>query len=155
MNDEVNLVELGEGDVVDNTFSVLYPTGEEPIEHSGNDYSLVLDMHYENLEILYTGDISSDAEQNLLETSPFSGEIRVLKCPHHGSRYSTYDEFLDRSGPDIALISAGRKNRYGHPHAELIERLTSRSIPYFNTARYGAIRVDVTRRGVNVRGYLK
>ncbi len=135
----------------------LYPdescTGEDT-----NDESLVMHLRYRNTHMLFTGDLGGSGETALC--SVINNVVRpedtlILKVAHHGSRYSTYDEFLDRSGPDIALISAGRKNRYGHPHAELIERLTSRSIPYFNTARYGAIRVDVTRRGVNVRGYLK
>ena len=61
--------------------------------------------------------------------------------------------FLDEAGADIALISSGRDNSYGHPHAELLERLNRRNIPYFNTADHGAVRVDIRHGTIRVTGF--
>ena len=65
-----------------------------------------------------------ETEENLLEILRRTGkEFEVLKTAHHGSKYSTPEELLDIVRPDLCLISAGKNNRYGHPHAELLDRL--------------------------------
>ena len=63
----------------------------------------------------------------------------VLKVAHHGSKYSTSDRFLRLCTPDVALISAGEGNQYGHPHEELLERLEVVGCKIYNTLENGAI----------------
>ena len=73
---------------------------------------------------------------------------------HHGSRNSTSEEFLEAVQPEIALISAGKDNSYGHPHAELLERLEEAGCSILSTPEYGAITVKVGKK-IQVYGYKK
>lgn len=63
--------------------------------------------------------------------------IDVLKAGHHGSKTSTSERFINQIKPKVALLSAGEKNRYGHPHYEVLERLNS--IAVYRTDKHGAI----------------
>ena len=65
----------------------------------------------------------------------------VLKASHHGSKNSTGGEFLDAANPEYTIISAGRDNRYGHPHAETLERLAACGSRVLSTQEYGAIQI--------------
>lgn len=153
------LLELSEGDVIDDKFYVLYPGGGEGIEHSGNDYSLVFSYIYSGVEVLYTGDISSEVEPYVVEVmrdetylawkgrhetsrSDASGEdtsVNILKCPHHGSKYSSSPEFLEVVSPDITVVSCGRYNNYGHPSPETLDRLADVGSIIYRTDKTGAI----------------
>ena len=86
-----------------------------------------------------------------------TGDIDLLKVPHHGSRYTTDEEFLTLTRPEIALISCGRNNSYGHPHTETLRRLSDAGSTTLITARDGAITVRVSRGGrrVAVETFLK
>jgi competence protein ComEC len=66
----------------------------------------------------------------------------VLSVPHHGSRSSSSTPFITAIQPTLALISAGWRNRFGHPHPLVIRRYDDAGVPWLNTARSGAIRVD-------------
>ncbi len=63
----------------------------------------------------------------------------MLKLGHHGSNTSSSNYFLSAVDPDIAIVSAGRDNRYGHPHQEVLDRLGLLNITYLNTAKQGSI----------------
>jgi competence protein ComEC len=107
--------------------------------------------------MLFTGDVTGEAEAQVIQgyRELFMGErLTILKVAHHGSKYSTPSEFLTLCRPALALISAGDKNRYGHPHKELLERLAEESIPYLCTAETGAITVSVRGKRVEVRTFL-
>jgi competence protein ComEC len=86
-----------------------------------NDNSVMLKLGYGNTSFLFTGDCEWRCEKELLETHDI--DVDILKTGHHGSRYSSTAEFLEKTSPSAAIISAGRENRYGHPHNETIERL--------------------------------
>lgn len=101
---------------------------------SNNEYSVVLKLDFGENSFLFTGDLPSNQEDKL-ET----GEIDFLKVAHHGSKYSTSEEFLNRINPDEAIISAGRNNRYGHPNQEVIKRLMERKIKIWRTDNMGDI----------------
>ncbi|MCR5226196.1 MAG: ComEC/Rec2 family competence protein [Eubacterium sp.] len=194
------LLELSEGDVIDDKIYVLYPGGGEGIEqesresesqrkesqkkeveHSGNDYSLVFSYIYSGVEVLYTGDISSEVEPHVVEamrdetylawkeshdtsirnasgkdtsrhessgkdtsrheSSGNDTSISILKCPHHGSKYSSSTEFLDAVSPDITVVSCGRYNNYGHPSSETLDRLADVGSIIYRTDQTGAIRI--------------
>lgn len=90
-----------------------------------------------------------EAEYNLLLRRAVRGST-VLKLAHHGSASSTTDEFLTVVNPQIAIVSAGLDNRYGHPDEEVLERLeTKGNISIFNTIIHGTI--EFISDGINVR----
>jgi len=86
-----------------------------------NDYSIVFHLQFGQFDALLTGDITSQVEKEIIKNNKFKG-IEVLKVAHHGSKYSTSEEFLQAVKPEIAIISVG-KNPWGHPTAEVLERL--------------------------------
>lgn len=100
-----------------------------------NEASMVIELSYHGKKLLFTGDISEEAESIL---SDVSKEIDLLKVAHHGSKYSTSEGFLDRIHPFNAVISCG-KNRYGHPSMEVLERLRKRGVKVHNTKEDGAM----------------
>ncbi len=88
--------------------------------------------------LLLTGDLSGRAEGMFLARHPGFLHAEFLKLAHHGSRYSSTAAFLDAVNPEMALVSAGKGNRYGHPHAEVLQRLVDRKIAIRRT-EYGDI----------------
>ena len=117
--------------------SCLYP-GREDIPGDQNEQSLVLQVRYGRSSFLFTGDMSSEGERRLLKKG-MTEDTDVLKVAHHGSRYSTCGEFLDTISPEIAVISYGKDNSYGHPHREAVERLKERGIAVLETGKMGAL----------------
>lgn len=115
-------------------------------EISGNAASMVLELQYGELKVLFTGDVEGEGEDIL--TEDMKEDYTVLKVAHHGSRNSTSEAFLKKSEPRLAIISAGRENRYGHPHAETLERLTAEGCSILNTAECGAITLRQTGKEV-------
>ena len=104
----------------------------------GNEDSLVIQTSIGGLDWLFTGDLGEKGEEVLMRTYP-DLKTDVLKIGHHGSATSSSEGFLDHVQPELALISAGKQNRYGHPDAQILERLELRNIPIFRTDRQGAI----------------
>lgn len=86
---------------------------------------------------LFPGDSSAD----LLKDCNLPAPVEVLVVPHHGSRYSWDESFYARYNPQLCLISCGRNNRFGHPHAQVTDGLTSMDIPFLRTDQAGAIRL--------------
>ncbi|NOX20835.1 MAG: DNA internalization-related competence protein ComEC/Rec2 [Nitrospirae bacterium] len=109
-----------------------------------NNHSLVMKYTEGLLSVLFTGDIEADAEKDLSELGNML-RATVLKVPHHGSYTSTTEEFLRMVSPEMAIISLGRSNRYGHPHKEVLERL--RNIKLFRTDQDGSIRIYLDGSG--------
>jgi competence protein ComEC len=104
-----------------------------------NNSSVVLRVRTGRWSALLSGDVERDAEESLA-----ARDIRadVLKAGHHGSRTSSTSVFLDAVRPRIALISCGRHNTFGHPHASVLQSLQERGIHAWRTDRSGAIDVD-------------
>ncbi|KRG15527.1 hypothetical protein ACA30_05380 [Virgibacillus soli] len=117
------------------TFSFLYPLNDT---YSDNNSSLVLLAHFGGLNWLFTGDLEKEGEVELIRTY---GElpIDVLKVGHHGSKTSTSIELLEKIDPEFAVISAGRNNRYGHPHPEVLENLQRFNVKVFRIDEQGAL----------------
>lgn len=114
---------------------VLYPA---EVGDGGNDDSLVLYGELLGSRFLFTGDLES-GELDLIEAYP-DLKVDVLKAGHHGSKGSSYPEFLAHIQPAVALISAGKNNRYQHPHQETLERLEQVGAQVFRTDQQGAVR---------------
>lgn len=106
-----------------------------------HDASVVLLLDYRDTEFLLTGDAEEKIERGLLQRGALS-DVEVLKVGHHGSRTSTSPGFLALVRPEYALISAGEKNRYGHPHAEVVERLEAFGSQLFRTDITGTLRLQ-------------
>ncbi len=122
----------------------LFKKGEIP--ETGNASSLVLSLQYQGFDMLLTGDVEGKGEELLTEKLVKDyGEVswEVLKTAHHGSKNSTGEEFLKTVKPKYALISAGRKNRYGHPHKETLERLKKVGTSICSTQDLGAVTIQV------------
>ena len=111
------------------------------VERNANNESLALRLDYGDVSFLLTGDIEVEAERYLVEAAGDRLQADVLKVGHHGSRTSTTQAFLDRVNPRSAVISAGRENRFGHPHADVVERLETSvgAERVFLTARDGTV----------------
>ena len=110
-----------------------------------NDSCLVFLLHYKGLEILITGDLGMDGEAKLLEKGT-NLKTDILKVGHHGSKYSTSEEFLRAAGPEVAVISVGA-NYFGHPSERVIELLQKSSIIVGRTDLQGAVIVKNIHRG--------
>jgi competence protein ComEC len=119
-----------------------------------NDDSLVLEARSGDVAILLTGDISADIERAILpHVTP--APVRILKVAHHGSRTSTSRELLEAWKPQIAVISCGRGNRFGHPAPEVLERLEQAGVRVYRTDRDGQIVITSDGAGTNVRTYVR
>lgn len=98
----------------------------------------------------------SQEPQELWESRRQGGfKVDILKVAHHGSGYSTSSEFLAAAGPAAAIISCGRNNSYGHPHAATLQRLEDAKVPWYLTTDYGALTVTVDSHGNRLQGYLR
>ncbi|MBZ5529448.1 MAG: DNA internalization-related competence protein ComEC/Rec2, partial [Acidobacteriia bacterium] len=123
---------------------VLWPEAASaaPATEAQNNDSLVLRLSYGRRAFLLPGDIERQAEAALLAQAKEANlAADVLKAGHHGSRNSTTEEFLARVHPQLALISAGAENPYGHPSAEMLARLEAARVRVLRTDRNGAIQV--------------
>lgn len=137
-----------------------------------NAYSTVLYLTYGNFSALFTGDLEGEGEELVIQRLCRETErqalrlkraqaytptesVTLLKVAHHGSKNSTSDEFLALTNPQIAMISAGRDNVYGHPHRETLERLQRQGCRIYQTPESGAVTFYVRRGQLRVEEYLK
>jgi competence protein ComEC len=117
-----------------------------------NDDSVVLEVTIGDVALLLTGDISGDVERAIApQLTP--ARIRVLKVAHHGSRTSSSAALLDAWRPQIALVSAGRGNAFGHPAPEVLDRLQSIGARVYRADRDGEITLTTDGRSVSVRTF--
>ena len=141
---------------------------------AGNGERKDFRMNDGKINILLTGDVEGEGERQLMQElqalqQPQSLQesrrlqeqrgqrgvrVDILKVAHHGSGYSTGTEFLATASPAIAIISCGRNNSYGHPHAETLQRLEDARVPWYGTMDYGALTVTVDSHGNRLHGYL-
>lgn len=131
--------------VSDLSLHFLYPSAQE-LPFASNDFSLVAEMEYGQTQMLLTGDIGQSVEEILIKRH-LIGDIEVLKVAHHGSRYSSQTSFLEIVKPELAIISCGRYNKYGHPSLELIKWFQQNQTITKVTAWDGAIFLEFTANG--------
>lgn len=134
------------------TMTCLSPKADTALEDV-NDLSTVLLVSYGSTGLLLTGDISTQVEEQLYPYADVLADLDILKVAHHGSRYSTSEEFLKLTSPRLALISCGADNSYGHPHAELLERLAHAGCEIMDTPHFGAIELRFYEEGWKVEGW--
>jgi len=125
------------------TIEVLWPPDQylRGTESDANNNSVVLRIKHGNARILIAGDLQSDGEARLL-ASGADLTAQVLKVAHQGSSDSTSGEFLQRVRPSLALIATGRRNSYGHPAPETLERLEQAGARVCRTDRDGDLTIE-------------
>ncbi len=101
--------------------------------------SIVMRLVYGETEVLLTGDAPKSIEQYLIDLDRTNLESDVLKVGHHGSHTSSDEAFIHTVNPEFGIISAGKDNRYGHPHQEVLNVLKKFDIEVFNTAEMGTL----------------
>ncbi|MFA5925929.1 MAG: ComEC/Rec2 family competence protein [Parcubacteria group bacterium] len=110
-----------------------------------NNSSIVTRLDWGENSFLFTGDIESGAENEILESlsageaGGSSIDVDILKVAHHGSKHSSSEAFLDAASPEEAVISVGANNSYGHPTNEVLEALRKRNIRTLRTDEKGDI----------------
>ncbi|MCZ0891878.1 DNA internalization-related competence protein ComEC/Rec2 [Ligilactobacillus saerimneri] len=105
-----------------------------------NEDSMVLVYNWQQRWFFFSGDLDQAGEKAILHQNP-DLKIDYLKLGHHGSKTATSIELLRQVEPQIAIISAGRNNRYHHPSEETVTKLNERKIPFMNTAEVGMIKI--------------
>ena len=131
--------------------------GEEYDAETGNAASMVLSLSFGDFDMLFTGDVEGAGEELLTETLKNSQSSRnwdVLKAAHHGSKSSSAASFLGVVKPRYTMISAGKNNRYGHPHEGTLERLMESGSKIYTTQEGGALEIETEGSTIHVREYL-
>ena len=123
--------ELGEA-----AFTIVAPQGD--YGDNANDYSVGILLEHGENRFLFTGDAEEDSEADMLN-SGIDLSADVFKAAHHGSRTANTEAFLERVDPGYVVISCGEGNSYGHPHAEVLNRLREMGIKVFRTDEEGTI----------------
>jgi competence protein ComEC len=149
---------LKRGDVIEGerySMYVLHPYPEFYTMY-GNDYveannsSLVVKIKGRNKSFLFPGDVEEEAEEDLLSLREWL-KCDVIKVPHHGGKTSAYKPFLELVFPEVAVISSGRDNPFGHPHKETLDALQGVSI--FRTDIDGAIKIKESKNGLEIKTF--
>ncbi|NMB12598.1 MAG: MBL fold metallo-hydrolase [Firmicutes bacterium] len=117
---------------------VLVLNPQEPFLPGLNNNSVVLQLRHGDIVILLTGDIEIEAEKRILDKGQLS-QAQILKVAHHGSRTSSTKGFVDKTQPEVAIISLGAGNVYEHPHQETLESLASIGSQVLRTDLLGTI----------------
>jgi len=118
-----------------------------------NDDSVVVEVRIGDVSIVLPGDVEAAAERALATVIP-PAPIRVLVAPHHGSATSSTWPIIRAARPSLVVISAGRGNRYGHPHASVLARYREAGVPVWRTDQDGAIVLRTDGRVVTVRSFV-
>lgn len=135
-------------------FEVLWPLKNHFMK--GNNASCVFMISSKFGSLLLTGDIESPAEKILVATYGNRLGADILQVPHQGSKTSSSTQFLEQVNPQLALLSSGYLNRFGHPHKVISQRYAMREIPLINTAYSGALTIhfDHTQQRLKHRDLL-
>ncbi len=119
--------------------------GNEP-----NANSIVMRLDYGSFSMMLAGDAEEQTEHRLL-TKELDLEARVLKVGHHGSKYASSDGFLKRVKPEIAIVSCGAWNRYGHPSQAVLDRLRAANVKLYRTDLHGEIFITTKGAANDIR----
>ncbi len=166
---EIGTILLEEGDVIrpepDITFTCLYPDAEDVRKSGGdlNQASMVMLLGTPKMKILLAGDLEKEGEVRLAEELALhvaesrtdDTAVRILKAGHHGSRYATSDALLSAFRPELAVISCGRNNRYGHPAQTMLKRLYDHNVSVLRTDRQGSVLLTEGKKSIRAETWLQ
>lgn len=132
-NKNLNFEILKKGDKIkitkDINIIVLNPSY---IQENKNLNSIAINLSYINMDFLFTGDCEESNEVDMINSYDLEN-VDFLKIAHHGSSSSSSDKFIKETSPDIAVISCGYKNQYGHPHKSTLDTLNKYKVKTFRT----------------------
>lgn len=152
----VPIKQVGRGDRLEIArvlIETLWPIKGRELSGSDNNSSIVMRLIYKDRSFLFTGDIEQDAE-NALTSGKTQLNADIVKVPHHGSRTSSSEAFVDRTKAKWAVIPVGRRSRFGHPHPEVTERWKRAGIQVLRTGEKGTVRFVTDGREVKVSTFL-
>jgi len=128
------------------TLNILFPDFDASTlaPDQDNEGCIVAKLVYKNASAIFTCDAPQDVEDHLIaisssDSASTSLKSDLLKVGHHGSKYSSSNEFLEAVDPEFAAISVGANNRYGHPTPETLSRLAAHNIPTYRTDEDGTL----------------
>jgi competence protein ComEC len=127
------------------TLRVLHPPAASAAEYRDNDRSCVLLVEGQSGRLLLSGDISTRVEP-AIAAAIGDGPPLVLLVPHHGSRTGSGADFIAALRPVLAVVSAGWRSRFGHPHPDVVARYRAAGVPLVNTADNGALHLSFPAR---------
>lgn len=153
----IQIVQLSRGNSFEISgvkIEVLNPFSKEITNNSANNDSLVLRMIFGSREFLFTGDIEKETEKKLIENPAFL-KSDIVKVAHHGSRTSSTKEFIEAAKAEYAVISVGRKSRFGHPHKEVVERWKNSGAKVLTTGERGTITISTDGKNLEIQTFKK
>lgn len=150
---KINVIMVKEGDRVhvdkNIYFDILFP--EDTLINSNilNNNSIVAKLHYNKVSMIFTGDIESIAEKQIINKYVCTKKLKttILKVAHHGSKSSSIQSILNLMQPEIALIGVGSKNTFGHPNSGVLERLKNMETKIYRTDNNGEIEIEINSKG--------
>lgn len=136
------------------TVTVLGPVEEARSEYSEdeiNDWSIIMNVAYQQTSILFTGDATKHSEQlSMFYNDAALFDVDVLKVGHHGSTTSSTTGFLEAVSPEYAVISVGKDNSYGHPDFDTVNRLNLMGVQILRTDELGCITITMDGRNISI-----
>ena len=126
-------------------FDILHPRSAEARAKKSNDLSCVLKVSAGGRSMLLTGDIERPAESELAGKAAQALASDALLVPHHGSRTSSSAELLETVRPAVAVVAVGYRNRFGHPHADVLARYRQAGVRLLRTDLEGAVTVRLSK----------
>jgi competence protein ComEC len=118
--------------------NVLWPEDISAVPQAANDNSLVIRLKDNAVKFLLPGDIEKKVEANLVHDHS-AIEADFLKVPHHGSKTSSIQEFVNAVNPRVAVVSVGDGNQFGHPVEDVVERYARDGVRFLRTDRDGEV----------------
>ncbi|TAK57338.1 MBL fold metallo-hydrolase [Patescibacteria group bacterium] len=128
---------------------VLFPD-QDVSQFSTNDGSIISRLVYGDVSYMLTGDTTQKMERHVLALGDRALASTVLKVAHHGSRTSSGEDFVKAVDPKFVVISAGRNNKYGHPHKETLDTFSKLQTPVLGTYERGMIITRTDGKGIEV-----
>ncbi|PIR03135.1 MAG: hypothetical protein COV60_01930, partial [Candidatus Magasanikbacteria bacterium CG11_big_fil_rev_8_21_14_0_20_43_7] len=113
-------------------------------EANANDTSIIIKLSYGDQDVLLTGDAEEDLERYLVATYGDQLDVEILKAGHHGSQSSSIPEFISSTSPVLAIASAGKDNKFGHPARRVVRRFERAGVEFWQTDIHGDIVVTLT-----------
>lgn len=153
-SEDIKILFLSRGDRISDdqiTLECLFP--ESDYEAEKNQQSLVFLLKYQEFDCLLTGDLELDGEADLVRMGLPKSE--VLKVGHHGSQNATNEKLLEQVNPQFSVVSCGADNRYGHPHEEVVERLSKSGSEILVTAECGAVWMEEVRNEIRIKEFYR
>lgn len=134
------------------SFTILAPNSDN--YEDVNDYSIVIRLCYGDSVFLFTGDAEKLSEEEMLANG-MDLSADVIKFAHHGSAYSSHEEFIEAVDPSYAVVSVAADNDYGHPHTRTLRTINRQNIKLYRTDKQGTIvfYTDGTTISVNKQNY--